>query len=189
MWRAFVERIAPEGRIPWAHPFDPADPTTPRGLRLAPAEIRAALTGAYDHVVDAKIDAAAPLGALQTAATAHGRVAVPGGPQLDGVANVVQWVPSANATLLPHDDGEGARFPVDFGSSFVMAVDLDAKTGPHANVLLTYGNSSDPASPHYRDQLAMFAAGRTRPARFTAADLDADPDLKTEDLRYTEPAP
>ncbi len=189
LWRAFVGAIAPDGHIPWAQPFDPANAKTPRGLRLAPAEIRAALTGAYDHLASTKIDPAAALGQLQTTATAHGRAGVPGGQQLDGVANVVMWNPHLNSTLLPHDDGGDAHYPVDFGSSFIMAVDLDPKSGPRANVLLTYGNSSDPASPHYRDQLAMFAAGRTRPARYTPKDVNADPDLKTEDLRYTEPAP
>jgi acyl-homoserine-lactone acylase len=181
LWREFLTQIAPDGRIPWAHPFDPNDPETPRGLALSHEQIRAA----FAHISNG----GQTLGELQTAATPHGRVGVPGGQQLDGVANVVAWNPGLNATLLPRDDGGGARYPVNFGSSFVMAVDLDPKSGPRANVLLTYGNSSDPASPHYRDQLAMFAAGRTRPARFTAADVNADPDLKTEDLRYTEPAP
>ena len=188
LWRAILKELASDGRIPWAHPFDPTDPKTPRGLRLDASQIGAVIVGANNQLSLQKIDPNAPLGALQTTATPHGRVGVPGGQQLDGVANVVMWNPGLNSTLLPRDDGGGAAYPVDFGSSFIMAVDL-TKDGPHADVLLTYGNSGDPASPHYRDQLAMFAAGKTRPARYTPHDVNADPDLKTDDLRYTEPAP
>ena len=195
MWREFLIGIAKDGRIPWAHPYDAADPTTPHGLAVPPADIRAALDAAFSrtHKHGNIISGPGiPLGQLQTAATAHGRVGVPGGQQLDGVANVAAWNPGMNSTLLPRDDGGGAKYPVDFGTSFVMAVDL-TRTGPHADVLLTYGNSSDPASPHYRDQLDALALGHLRPALFTPAQVAADhaahPDLRTDDLRYTEPAP
>ena len=88
------------------------------------------------------------------------RIIFIGTPIDDGVANVVAWNPF-NATLLPRME-RGATlsstgltadgWPVDFGTSFVMAVALDRARGPQADVLLTYGNSGDPASPHYRDQ-------------------------------------
>jgi acyl-homoserine-lactone acylase len=192
LWRELLVHIAPGGRIPWAHPYDPADPTTPRGLALSAKEIRDALGLAYRDLATPKSHPDSPLGDLQTAATAHGRVGVPGGQQLDGVANIAAWDPGLNSALLPRDDGGDAKYPVDFGSSFIMAVDL-TKDGPHAAVLLTYGNSSDPASPYYRDQLGELAAGRLRPARFTPQDIADDQRVygaqPAEDLRYTEPAP
>jgi acyl-homoserine-lactone acylase len=199
LWRELMVELAPGGRIPWAHPYDPADPATPHGLALAAPAIRSAVAAAAARLADAGVDLRAPLGAVQTTPRGDGRAAVPGGSALDGVADVTTWE-EYNGTLLPREQrgpqlsksglGKGG-YPIDYGTSFVMAVDL-TRDGPHADVLLTYGNSSDPASPHHRDQLDAFAAGRLRPARFTAADIAADqaahPDLPTDDLRYTEPA-
>lgn len=48
--------------------------------------------------------------------------------------------------------------------------------------LLTYGNSSDPASPWYRDQLAAFAQGALRPVPLTDAAIAADPAYRLEEL-------
>jgi acyl-homoserine-lactone acylase len=62
-----------------------------------------------------------------------------------------------------------------------MAVELGAEA-PRADVLLTYGNSTNPTSPRYRDQLDDFAAARLRPARFTEADIARDVPLVTEEI-------
>src|SRR5436309_2198114 len=48
--------------------------------------------------------------------------------------------------------------PRDGGSSFRMIVHLDPK-GIRSWSALPYGNSQDPANPHYADQQAMFGRG------------------------------
>jgi acyl-homoserine-lactone acylase len=201
LWREVLVELAPGGSIPWKVAYDPADAThTPRGLALDAVTIRKAVKAAADRLAAAGVDPDAPLGAVQTThARDGGRAPVPGGQQLDGVANVAMWNPF-NGTLLPHETrGEPISptgltrggYAVDFGTSFVMAVDL-TPAGPLAKVLLTYGNSGDPASPHHRDQLDALARGALRPALFTADQIAADrakhPDLPALDLRYTEPA-
>ena len=45
---------------------------------------------------------------------------------------------------------------VDYGTSYVQTVGFDDR-GPVAQALLTYGQSSDPASPHATDQLQLYA--------------------------------
>ncbi|MBZ0238835.1 MAG: penicillin acylase family protein, partial [Deltaproteobacteria bacterium] len=113
---------------------------------------------------------------------------VPGGDDLDGVANVVGYR-HFNASLLPTTPRGPASatgltsggYVVNYGSSFIMATE-HTPAGPRARALLTYGNSSDPASPHYRDQLERFADGALRPVLFTEADIAADPALEIEEI-------
>jgi len=193
LWRETLVELSPAGHIPWAHPYDPADPTTPSGLAATDAQVQAAVRAAWDRLAAAGLDPTAPLGALQHTRRGDATVGVPGGTQLDGVADVVAWA-DMNGTMLPRDQ-RGATlspsgltahgYPVNFGTSFVMAVDL-TPAGPTAGVLLTYGNSGDPASPHFRDQLDAFARGQLRPARFTAAQVAADPGVTTDELTDTE---
>jgi acyl-homoserine-lactone acylase len=48
-------------------------------------------------------------------------------------------------------------YRVDFGTSYVQVVGFDER-GPRAEALLTYGQSSDRASPRASDQLRLFSA-------------------------------
>jgi acyl-homoserine-lactone acylase len=73
-------------------------------------------------------------------------------------------------------------YVVNYGSSFILAA-APGPGGLQARALLTYGNSSDPASPHFRDQLELFARGELRPVLFTEAQIAADPALVTEELK------
>ncbi len=200
LWRELLAELAPDRAIPWKTPYRAGDLATPRGLAEAPATgpdpVLVALRAVVDRFAAAKVELDAPLGAVQVTDRNGARVPVPGGQELDGVANVVTWG-RLNGTLLPRATRGPTLSPsgftadgwaVNFGTSFVMAVDLDA-SGARADVLLTYGNSGDPASPHYRDQLGAFATGALRPARTTAAEIAADPGVTIEDLRYTEAAP
>jgi len=188
LWRELMVELAAGGGVPWARPYDPAAPAAPLGL--APGlDVVAALERAATRLEKAGVAPTAPLGEVQRALRGGSKKGVPGGSSLDGTANVVLWV-DWNGTLLPRSArGEpvsrsglaAGGWTINYGTSFVMTVELTAD-GPHADVLLTYGNSSDPASPHYRDQLDEFAAGRLRPARFTDAEIAADPGLVTEEL-------
>jgi acyl-homoserine-lactone acylase len=56
------------------------------------------------------------------------------------------------------------------GNSFVAVVAFGAGA-PAASAISTGGASGDPASPHFNDQSALFAAGRLRPVWFTPAAL------------------
>jgi acyl-homoserine-lactone acylase len=47
-------------------------------------------------------------------------------------------------------------YRIDYGTSYVQVVGFDDR-GPRAQALLTYGQSSDPASPHAADQLRLFS--------------------------------
>ena len=189
LWREVMAELAIDGDVPWKQAFDRQAPaSTPSGLARTRPEIAAALDAAEARLRAAGVAVDAPLGAAQRAPRRDASLAVPGGDDLDGVANVVGYR-HFNASLLPATPRGPASatgltrdgYVVNYGSSFVLAAELTA-AGPRARALLTYGNSSDPASPHYRDQLERFADGALRPVRFTEADIAADPALEIEEV-------
>jgi acyl-homoserine-lactone acylase len=134
----------------WAVPFDPASPmTTPRDLNPAAApDVLAALraTVADMHAAGIPLDAA--LAPYQYTTVRDARIALGGGPGEDGLYNVI----STGTKFDPHPFGE-----IESGSSYVQLVGFDAN-GPVAKALLTYGQSTDPASRYFGDQVRRFAA-------------------------------
>lgn len=62
----------------------------------------------------------------------------------------------------PFRDG---AFHCDFGSSWRMIVSLE-RSGIRSWSALPYGNSSDPASPHFADQMALFGRGQYKDVPF-----------------------
>ena len=62
-------------------------------------------------------------------------------------------------------------------ASFVAAVEFSSP--PRAKVLTTYGNTSDPASPHFGDQLPLSARGQLRDAWLTRAAVEANLESRT----------
>ena len=61
-------------------------------------------------------------------------------------------------------------YRIDYGTSYVQVVGFDDR-GPRAQALLTYGQSSDPASPHAADQLRLFSAKQWPRLPFHAEDV------------------
>lgn len=172
LWRELMKELASRTGLPWARPYDPADRSTPSGL-AADVDVGAALGRAADRLAARGIDvrAGAPaLGEHQRAAIGD-RPGVPGGDGLDGVANVVTWR-DWNGTLLPRAPRGDVAYPVNYGTSWVMSVDL-LHGGPDAAVLLTYGPG---------DQLERFARGELRPALFDDEQIQADPALVVEEI-------
>lgn len=187
LWREFIAELGGED-LPWAVPFDVEAPSTPSGLAPATGAdpVIAALERAVATLAAAGIDyrtTTPRLGDVQHAAVGS-RASVPGGSGGDGTASVAAWR-DVDDTLLPRPTrgassgtGLGADgYAVDYGTSWVMAVDL-LPGGPEADVLLTYGPPrTEGASSPDDDQLQLYARGVLRPALFRDEDIAADPDL------------
>ena len=62
------------------------------------------------------------------------------------------------------------RFQSEGGDSFIAAVEFGPSV--HAKVLLTYGNSSNPKSAHFGDQLALSARKQLRDAWLTRSEVE-----------------
>jgi acyl-homoserine-lactone acylase len=143
----------------WRVAFDPAQPAaTPHGLKLDNPEVNtkvwAALTQAVKRVQDAGFALDAPLASVQTAITSEAPIGLHGGDEFEGVLNNIGTTTGAAIAK------GGVR--IDYGSSYVQAVTWDDK-GPVAHGLLTYSQSTDPASPHSADQTRVFASGQAWP--------------------------
>ncbi|MBL8363444.1 MAG: penicillin acylase family protein [Rubrivivax sp.] len=134
-------------------PFDAARPVeTPMGLNMADAAVAAKVWESLGKAVAAVRGAGfaldAPLGDVQRAGIVEERIALHGGEPFEGVLNMMS---------VRGQTGLANRgYLIDYGTSYVQVVGWDAR-GPVARALLTYGQSSDPASPHAADQLRLYA--------------------------------
>ncbi len=148
-------------------PFDKAQPVaTPAGLKMDDAAVAArvweALSTAVQKVRTAGFALDAPLGSVQQPVGATEAIALHGGTEAEGVLNNLgnQYAPGITA--------QGLR--IDYGTSYVQTVTFDER-GPLAQAILTYGQSSDPASPHASDQMRLFAAKQWPQLPFHAEDV------------------
>ncbi|MEV6781478.1 penicillin acylase family protein, partial [Streptomyces sp. NPDC051098] len=171
-WRAFARLPLVEQ---WKVPFSAADPVnTPNTLNTASPGFAEALTGAVAELRAAGIPLDAPLGTHQFVVRNGKRVPVHGGTEALGVWNKVEplWNPAG-----------GGYTEVSTGSSHIQAVGWDGGRCPVARTLLTYSQSSNPASPHYSDQTQLFSGERWVTSRFCEKDILRSPQLKIVKVR------
>jgi acyl-homoserine-lactone acylase len=127
----------------------------------------------------------ATLGSAQFTKKADATLPIPGGTGVEGAFNIVTYsrdtttrldkmprAPVVNGTTNLTEEG----YLINYGTSFVMALEF-TDSGPRAECLLTYSQSMDPASPHFKDQTELFSQDSWRPILFTEAELVADPGL------------
>ncbi|WP_086607387.1 penicillin acylase family protein [Erythrobacter donghaensis] len=147
LFRAFWPKAA---RLPglWSVPFDAADPVnTPRDLATDGAKgekLLAALGEAVAELDKAGIALDAPWGEVQRVMAGNEAIPIHGGPGGLGILNV-QEAAAASWGLTPRH-----------GTSYIQIVGFD-ENGPVADAILSYGQSTNPASPHAADQTRAYA--------------------------------
>jgi acyl-homoserine-lactone acylase len=155
---------------PFSHPFQLAHPvTTPYGLNTADPTVRNALGDAIKQLRAAGIPIDTTLGAVQHI-TYHGvRLPIPGGPgDPDGIFNAI---------YVNTEPGDSLTAP-DSGSSFIQVITWSKNSScPAGFTILTYSESSNPASPHFADQTKLFSRKQWLPDRFCSAQIAADAHL------------
>jgi acyl-homoserine-lactone acylase len=177
----------------FAVPFDPDSPlNTPRLLVAPPNDgpdpILIALGAAVLRLGEAGFSPVTPLGDAQFTRRGDQTIPVPGGGSIEGTTNIVSYSTN-NSTLLPRlERGEvltprtqltAEGYPINFGTSFVMAMEFTPE-GPRAVALLSYSQSTDPSSPYFADQTERYSEKAWRPVLFTEEEIAADPNLVTE---------
>lgn len=184
----------------WADAFDADDPVeTPRGLAEADSDgtdpTLENLARAVQVLERAEVPLDAELGDVQFSYRGGERIPIHGGNGADGVTNIVGWsstfgtldpfvlslrgVPVAPKSAMIDADmldlsGAGITergYPVDNGTSFLLAVDF-TEDGPVATSFLTYGNVADRSDPSYREVTEMFSKKDWKPVFFRAADVE-----------------
>jgi len=76
-------------------------------------------------------------------------------------------LPSFQSRVMP---GTGKRYGYS-GNSFIAAVEFGKRV--KARTIVTGGESSDPASPHFTDQASMYLTGRFKDVLFYREDVEA----------------
>ena len=163
LFRAFWVRIA---QIPglWAVPFDPADPiATPRepDVERVGDKLLAALDAAVAELDAANIPLDAQWGSVHHWPAGDERIPIHGGPGVAGVLNFQESAPAAGGGLKPVH-----------GTSYIQIVGFD-EAGPVAEAILSYSQSTNPASPHYADQTRAYAAKQWHRLPFSKAEIVA----------------
>ena len=163
----------------WALPFDLADPVnTPRTLDIQDEQIRIAIVDAIKNALarlaEHSIAIDARLGDVQYAMRAGDKIPIPGGDGLGGMFSMI-------VTEL---GGEEGYTPIIHGNSYMQVISWNENGELDARALLTYSQSPEPDSEHYRDQTEMYAEGRWLRLPFSESDIESDPNLT--ELRLVE---
>ena len=170
-------RLVPAETV-WLTPFDANDPVnTPRGLNVGDPQVKQALVDAVDRLQELDLPLDAPLGTVQYVVRNGQQIPIHGGPGGTGVFNAIN-------NSLSGTPGRG--YDVPHGSSYIQTVTWD-ENGPKAGIILTYSQSTDPASPHYKDMTELYSQKGWVNVPYREADILADPNLATLHL-LPEPA-
>jgi acyl-homoserine-lactone acylase len=164
-------------RVPnrWRIPLDPANPVnTPYGVApSAMPAMLAALKAAALKMQRAGVPLDGKLGDYQADIRNGKRVPVHGGVgDIDG---------SYNSVHMGTELGADGYRNIVWGTSYVQLVGFDA-TGPQAQGLLVYGQSTDPKSSYYGDQVPLYAAKQLQPLPFTQQQIRADSNYRSQRL-------
>jgi acyl-homoserine-lactone acylase len=125
-----------------------------------------ALKGAADKLKGLGIPLDARLGDYQDDTRNGVRVPLHGGiGDIDGSYNSIHMGTSLDATGYHN---------VAWGTSYVQTVTFD-ETGPVAQAMLLYGQSTDPKSRWYADQVPLYSQKQWPSLPFTPGQIKADP--------------
>ena len=185
LFREWLANYAPPdfrdaGRM-YAVPLDAANPIhTPRGL--AAGDLALLNLARTLRLLDGRrIPLDVPLGELQYARDKlPKRIPIHGGTNDEGLLNLTALGPVQTIQPLPQRRPvKGSRvltedgYPIAGGTSFLMALEY-TDSGPNGVAILTYSQSSDPASEHFSDQTELYSQKRWRPVLFNASAIAAD---------------
>lgn len=158
----------------FAEPFDPTRPLdTPRGLKDPQAAVSSLIsTAAQLRNAIGPIDVSwGEVNRLR-----RGKFVFPGngGPSALGIFRVMDYAPEGHA-ILPGGDslvlpGKDRHLDSLGGDTFVAALEFSSPL--KARVLLTYGNTSDPGSSHFGDQIPLAAGKEWREPWRTRAEIE-----------------
>lgn len=148
----------------WATPFDLKDPVnTPRDLvTTGPVadQLRGALRSAVERLTKEGHALDVAWGSVQFVTRNGENIPIHGAHGNLGMLNV-QVSEKVGKTLVPRS-----------GTSYLQIVGFDDQ-GPVADAILSYAQSTDPASPYYADQTKAYAEKRWNRLPFTPAQIQA----------------
>lgn len=165
----------------WAVEFDAADPVnTPRTVNTADANVidaaSQALADGVQTLLDANIALDAPWGDVQYSERNGVRIPIHGGSG--------SMLFSVITSDLIDDEGYS---DIRHGNSYMQTVGWDNDDCPDAYGLLSYSQSSDPASANYDDQTELYSNKQWIDLPFCNADIEAAQEGDAIDLEEEIP--
>ena len=146
----------------WKTPLDANDfAHTPRGFVIdgkIGEDLLAALAASAEDLKQRKLPADVALAEAQFTIRGSERIPI-SGLQRGGTLNYTRTIPNGPVVIV--------------GASYVQAVTFD-DNGPVAKAILTYSQSTDPASPHFADQTREFSKLQLHRYPYTDAEIAAD---------------
>ena len=145
-------------------PFNPTDPVnTPGGLNVLSPLVHQSFGDALQDLKGAGIPMDAPLRGFQFEPRGDEKIPIHGGSGTVGVFNAINavWAAGEGYTNIRH------------GSSYVQVVSFDDSPCPDVRTILTYSQSTNPASLHYADQTRLYSNKQWVQPPFCEADVAA----------------
>ncbi len=109
------------------------------------------------------------LGEIQYAQRNDAKIPIPGGEGWAGMFSMIR-------TNLQADKGYA---PIFHGNSYIQTIGWNADGSVDAQGMLTYSQSPEPDSPHYKDLTELYAAGKWIDLPFTEQAIASDPQLRS----------
>jgi acyl-homoserine-lactone acylase len=159
LFRAWFQRLSAGGPV-FKTPWSAAAPrTTPDGLRDPTAAV-AALADAARQVLTSYGALDVPWGRVDRLRVGKYDLPANGGPANLGIFRTLSFTEDAGPTVQATG-----------GESYVAAIEF----GPNvrARTLISYGNATQPGSPHVGDQLELYAKKQLKPAWLTRQETEA----------------
>jgi acyl-homoserine-lactone acylase len=173
LFQAFWDAYESTTAQPFAEPWDERQPIeTPAGLADPDAAV-VALEGAVRSTTATYGSERVALGDVRRYRFGDLDLPADGAPGGYGVYRVMGFdrAPGDAAVRIAGHPGDGQPL-VGFGDAWVLLVHFGKPVTAWS--VLAYGQSGDPASPHSRDQIGLFARHELRPVWFTDADIEAN---------------
>lgn len=171
-WRNIDGPLATAGiQTKWLTPFSAGNAVnTPNTLNLLDPFVETAFADAVSTVLDSAFELTTPMGDIQTSGIHEESIPVFGGEGFEGSFTIA----NARGGGLGNDG-----YKVTYGNSYIQAVTWDTQTGePKAEGFVTYSQSTDPASPYYRDLTEAYSNKQWARFPFTADQLQSAPTLE-----------
>ncbi len=167
VWQEFWGEVTGTANL-WAVPFDADDSVhTPRELNTGDGAVveavKASLGAAADELVRRGLPMSRPWGQVQYRTDGDQRIPIHGG---SGASMF-----SVISSRYVDDQGLGN---IRAGNSYIHTVTWTESECPDAFAVLTYSQSTDPASPHYADMTRVYSAEQWIDMPYCPDDIEAD---------------
>jgi acyl-homoserine-lactone acylase len=173
IWREFWRRIGgplpvatPLNDLIWTTQFSAADAVnTPAGLNVLNPFVVQAFADGVQAVLDSPFELNTPMGQIQHSGVHDSFIPIFGGEGFEGSFTI------ANA----RGGGLGENgYEITYGNSYIQTVTWDNAGNPVAEGFITYSQSTDPASPWYKDMTEAYSAKQWIKFPYKDSDINAD---------------